>query len=305
MYRFFFLILILGNLLLISCNDVEILSDNKQSAENIIDRLKSFNDSVMLSTPTTRVSSGRWLYLLSVASADAGGAYAGGVAGAKIGTIIGHPHVGAAIGAICCGGYTSYQCHRILSDAGATRGNLEGETELKPMEVAAAYAPILKDENTIKKNYTSNIYLEETSGDLKSIGAKHNLLLKNLQLKNFDVESVGNLLSSEEKYVLESDEFEHQMDSVVNQLQFKINEMKPVQVDGMNVPSRIMNLFFDIFSKFPENENDVGLIVSKYLEEINSDGSISDTEKQLIEQSLSVAVSSYEYWKKYYSDESD
>ena len=177
--------------ILLSCTE-NVDNNNALQRENskVIENLSSFNDSLMLSSRHTRVSTRRLLYYLSVASADAGGAYSGGQAGLKVGTLIGQPHIGAAIGAVCCGGYASYMCHRLLSDANVTRGVSTSNTKLKAMDIAAAYAPILSEGEIIEKNRTDNIYLNDLSVDIKDIGAKHNLLLSNLQTNHFEKQSV-------------------------------------------------------------------------------------------------------------------
>lgn len=286
--------------ILLSCTE-NVDNNNALQRENskVIENLSSFNDSLMLSSRHTRVSTRRLLYYLSVASADAGGAYSGGQAGLKVGTLIGQPHIGAAIGAVCCGGYASYMCHRLLSDANVTRGVSTSNTKLKAMDIAAAYAPILSEGEIIEKNRTDNIYLNDLSVDIKDIGAKHNLLLSNLQTNHFEKQSVEKNLTSEELCILNSDEFEIEMDSTVNQLQMSMQDGKVVQISGKDIPAKVMNLFFEIFTNYPNDENDIGMVVSRYLKEIDLDASFSELDRILIRQALSVAVSSFEYWSNY------
>ena len=285
--------------ILLSCTEYVGNNVLQESEPKVIENLTSYNDSLMLSSKKTRVSTRRLLYYLSVASADAGGAYNGGQAGLKVGALIGQPHIGAAIGAVCCGGYTSYMCHRLLSDANVTRGVSTPNLNLKAMDIAAAYAPVLSEEKVIEKNRTDNIYLNDVSVDIKDIGAKHNLLLSNLQTNHFEKKSVKENLTSEELCILNSDEFEIKMDSTVNQLQMSVQDGKIVQISGNDIPAKVMNLFFEIFTNYPNDENDVGMVVSRYLKEIDLDASFSELDRILIRQALSVAVSSFEYWSNY------
>ncbi|WP_144155367.1 glycine zipper family protein [Segatella copri] len=285
--------------ILLSCTEYVGNNVLQESEPKVIENLTSYNDSLMLSSKKTRVSTRRLLYYLSVASADAGGAYNGGQAGLKVGALIGQPHIGAAIGAVCCGGYASYMCHRLLSDANVTRGVSTPNLNLKAMDIAAAYAPVLSEEKVIEKNRTDNIYLNDVSVDIKDIGAKHNLLLSNLQTNHFEKKSVKENLTSEELCILNSDEFEIKMDSTVNQLQMSVQDGKIVQISGNDIPAKVMNLFFEIFTNYPNDENDVGMVVSRYLKEIDLDASFSELDRILIRQALSVAVSSFEYWSNY------
>ncbi|WP_317585410.1 hypothetical protein [Segatella copri] len=167
------------------------------------------------------------------------------------------------------------------------------------MDIAAAYAPVLSEEKVIEKNRTDNIYLNDVSVDIKDIGAKHNLLLSNLQTNHFEKKSVKENLTSEELCILNSDEFEIKMDSTVNQLQMSVQDGKIVQISGNDIPAKVMNLFFEIFTNYPNDENDVGMVVSRYLKEIDLDASFSELDRILIRQALSVAVSSFEYWSNY------
>lgn len=190
-------------------------------------------------------------------------------------------------------------CHRLLSDANVTRGVSTPNLNLKAMDIAAAYAPVLSEEKVIEKNRTDNIYLNDVSVDIKDIGAKHNLLLSNLQTNHFEKKSVKENLTSEELCILNSDEFEIKMDSTVNQLQMSVQDGKIVQISGNDIPAKVMNLFFEIFTNYPNDENDVGMVVSRYLKEIDLDASFSELDRILIRQALSVAVSSFEYWSNY------
>ena len=269
-------------LLTVSCsNDMIEVTDTatmNNGSNDIVAQMSHFNDSLSMTKPETR-GAGRILYWMCVVSSDIIGGYSGGCAGAKVGAIIGHPHVGAAIGAVVVGGYSSYKAHRILSDAYATRGVEKNNISLKPMEVAAAYVPALENEAVIKDNYPTQIKLDNLDKKDIEIGAKHNAILKNLETNNFNKEKILQYLSKEELQILSSKE-----------------KGEYIKTDGNDTPAKVMNLFFEIFEKYPDNVDDVQFIINKYIEAVKNTEEISEADKEIIYQALSIGASSYEYW---------
>ena len=233
---------------------------------------------------------------MCVVSSDIIGGYSGGCAGAKVGAIIGHPHVGAAIGAVVVGGYSSYKAHRILSDAYATRGVEKNNISLKPMEVAAAYVPALENEAVIKDNYPTQIKLDNLDKKDIEIGAKHNAILKNLETNNFNKEKILQYLSKEELQILSSKELEDEMENTVEKAIESSLKGEYIKTDGNDTPAKVMNLFFEIFEKYPDNVDDVQFIINKYIEAVKNTEEISEADKEIIYQALSIGASSYEYW---------
>ena len=103
-----------------SCNNdyfehIDMCEQNKDiKNSSLLCEMSSFNDSLLNTKTLTRLSYRNRLNYLSIVCADAMGAYSGGCTGAKMGSVIGHPHVGAAIGAVICGGFSSYKCYDLL-----------------------------------------------------------------------------------------------------------------------------------------------------------------------------------------------
>lgn len=286
-------------LLTVSCsNDMIEVTDTatmNNGSNDIVAQMSHFNDSLSMTKPETR-GAGRILYWMCVVSSDIIGGYSGGCAGAKVGAIIGHPHVGAAIGAVVVGGYSSYKAHRILSDAYATRGVEKNNISLKPMEVAAAYVPALENEAVIKDNYPTQIKLDNLDKKDIEIGAKHNAILKNLETNNFNKEKILQYLSKEELQILSSKELEDEMENTVEKTIESSLKGEYIKTDGNDTPAKVMNLFFEIFEKYPDNVDDVQFIINKYIEAVKNTEEISEADKEIIYQALSIGASSYEYW---------
>ena len=270
-------------LLTVSCsNDMIEVTDTatmNNGSNDIVAQMSHFNDSLSMTKPETR-GAGRILYWMCVVSSD----------------IIGHPHVGAAIGAVVVGGYSSYKAHRILSDAYATRGVEKNNISLKPMEVAAAYVPALENEAVIKDNYPTQIKLDNLDKKDIEIGAKHNAILKNLETNNFNKEKILQYLSKEELQILSSKELEDEMENTVEKAIESSLKGEYIKTDGNDTPAKVMNLFFEIFEKYPDNVDDVQFIINKYIEAVKNTEEISEADKEIIYQALSIGASSYEYW---------
>ena len=69
-----------------------------------------------------------------------------------------------------------------------------------------------------------------------------------------------------------------------------------IKTDGNDTPAKVMNLFFEIFEKYPDNVDDVQFIINKYIEAVKNTEEISEADKEIIYQALSIGASSYEYW---------
>ena len=317
-----------------SCNNdyfehIDMCEQNKDiKNSSLLCEMSSFNDSLLNTKTLTRLSYRNRLNYLSIVCADAMGAYSGGCTGAKMGSVIGHPHVGAAIGAVICGGFSSYKCYdllyhkRVSSDVGLIDGTirnplLDGGTELlsrkdlsvtrafvesdrlEPMEVAAAYVPSLLNESSIEENLPKQIKLDLNQGDMgySEVGAKHNIIVRNLKTKNFVLDSdVKKYLSKEEIYVLESPEFIHEYDSIVLSLEKSIIKGEIPHNSNHDIPSLLMNMFTNVLEEYPCDAYDVEFIINKYLDAVQKTPELTLEEKDNIYNALSVAASSFELW---------
>lgn len=282
---------------LASCNNNNIY-DNLQKESNrspIISELSKFNDSLLQTQLKTRAGSKRTLDRMSIVVADAVGAYEIGSIGAKIGGFLGHPHVGAGIGALIGGAYSSYKCYNLLNSTRAS----SVYREYKPLQVAAAYAPALEDSTLVHDNLPTEITLNYSteSKDNIEFGAKHNIIVRNLQTNNFVLDcDVKEFLSQEELDILTSKDFITGYDSVTNRLSNCIINGEIPQNTNKDISSMLMNLFASILETYSDKAEDTEFIINKYLDAVQKTSELSNEEKDNIYRALSVAASSFEFW---------
>ena len=284
--------------ILISCSqdDVCIRTENTlPSSSALVNELSNFNDSLFLTKPHTRVSRKKIMDGMSIVVADAIGAYGVGRIGLKVGAFFGQPHVGAAIGALIGGAYSSYECYNTLN---STRACLSS-VQRKPIEVAAAYVPALETESLVQENLPHKIslnYSDENNYNIE-FGAKHNIIVSNLQANNFVLDSkVKQYLSADEFRILNSDEFIAGYDSIVNKVsECAIKGEIPESADN-DVSALLMNLFATVLDTYSNNVDDIEFIINKYIDAVQRTEELSNEEKENIYQALSVAASSYELW---------
>lgn len=285
-------------ILFTSCNGDNLSKDiaTERLYSPLISEMSNFNDSLMQICSKTRGYRGSLDYT-AVACADVGGMYAGGKAGAWLGSWIGHPHVGAGIGALVVGAYSSYRAHRIIMD---TRAGVPS-VELEPIDVAAAYIQILKDESLISENTLHEIKLnfKNVDKDIVESGPKHNIIVKNLQNKCFaPFEEVKKYLSEDEITILKSDEFAALFDSIDRRSDIILLNNNTQLSKEKVIPDQLMKLFTDILQKYSDKADDVEFIINRYIEAVENTSELSQDDKNIILKSLSVAASSFELWRK-------
>lgn len=258
-------------------------------AFNVAKEFKALNDSLLLiKDPETRGDG--FLTFCAVASADITGAYEVGKIGAKIGSLIGPK--GAAIGAAIGG---------LIGGAGASYGAYEGLTKstsvVSSQTVINAYIAVLEDNPLLDDYYPEEVNLElpEEKKDLQEIGVKHNLILEKLTDQEFSSTQIEDVLTSLELEIINSAEFEEGYYSVLDQITID-NYDTYVDNDG-STGNIVMNLYLDIINKYPEQLNDVEFVSNKYIELISKSSELSEEEKDLLYSAISVAASSFEYWK--------
>lgn len=284
-------------IVLVSCCNDNIYTDIQTEARRspIISKLSDFNDSLLQTRTQTRSSYKQRLDRMSIVVADAIGAYESGVIGAEIGGFLGHPHVGAGICALIGGAYSSYKCYDLLNSTRA----ISTSTQYRPLQVAAAYVPALEDSTLVQGNLPKTIALNYSSENKNNIefGAKHNIIVSNLQANKFVLDSdVKKLLTKEEIEILNSDEFIAGYDSIVNNLSKCIIDGEIPQSTNKSISSLLMNLFAYILETYPDKAEDTEFIINKYIDAVQKTPELSTEEKENIYKSLSVAASSFEFW---------
>lgn len=294
-----FILLFITCLIFSSCSKDVTYSDIKTESDKslLISELSAFNDSLLQTVSQTRASNKQILDKMSIVVADAVGAYECGSVGAKFGALFGHPHVGAGICALIGGAYSSYKCYDLLHSTRA----LNSPVKYQPIQVAAAYVPAVENTSIVQDNLPKQISISfsDSNNETQEFGAKHNIIVRNLQSNNFAIDSdVKRLLTKEEIEILSSDGFIAEYDSIVNNLSDCIVNNRIPQSTNIDVSSKLMNLFANILETYSDKVEDTEYIINKYIDAVQRSSELSSEEKENIYKSLSVAASSFEFWNE-------
>lgn len=277
-----------------SCNseNANLNEDINVNNSGLLYKISSFNDSLSRTKVATRGRAGKFLYWMSVISADCAGAYEGGSFGLKCGMIVGHPHVGAAIGAVVAGGWSSYGAHRVL-----TRTAIDNKS-LTPIKIAGALVAAKEQNINLNENYSKEIKLPlpDSKNEIKDIGAKHNIVLRNLIDDKIDTVNLEKFLSKEELKIINSDEFKLNCETAIKKIHSSFDNNTIQETENNTISDKLMTLFYSIFQTYPDNTGDVQFIINKYIEAVKNTTEISEQDKPIIYQAISVAASSYEFW---------
>lgn len=169
---------------------------------------------------------------------------------------------------------------------------------ISPLDIAAAFPPIMKKKIEISQYLPQDIQLRfpDKYNEVKKIGAEHNAMMNNLLENDLDTTTIKNYMTDEEYNFITSDFYKEKYDSTMTYIYNSVNEGNNISISGDNLTSRLMNLFFHIIEVYPVNANDMEFILNKYIEVIEESNEFSDNDKELIYSSLSIAASSYEFW---------
>lgn len=305
---------------------------NVESA--LLKRMERFNDSIMDGKQSTRsfVQPGAWRRAQIIA-ADCGGAWSGGKAGAWAGGYFGPQGaaLGATFGALLCGvssSYVAWECHKKIT--------MDENPQINFNDVVSLHKgddnfPLIKDsfkkqtrvaslqsvdfdkvkENTIRAyvsmenedpNYSDylpreiNVHYPITNNDVILMGAKHNAILKKL-LNNEVIDNNKELeLSEEQLEIVNSKEFVDSFNKTIDNVCKSIESDNIISNDENDISSKLMNMFYEILVKYPEDLSDTEFIINEYIEAVRTSTEISEEDKELIYAGLSVAASSSEFW---------
>lgn len=289
-----FYLIIVTMLLCTSCSSetANLNEDTTINNSELLYQISYFNDSISKTKVTTRSRSGKILYWMSVISADCSGAYSGGCIGLKCGALVGQPHIGAAIGAVVAGGWASYRVHRVLTRAAII------DKPLTPIKVAGALVAAKEQNIDISKNYSKEIILplSDSKNEIKAIGAKHNIVLRNLIDDKIDTINLEKSLTKEEFEIINSEQFKQDCEKAINKIQNSFNDNIVQETENRTISDKLMSLFYSICQTYPDNSEDVQFIINKYIEAVKNTNEISEQDKPVIYQAISVAASSYEFW---------
>lgn len=148
--------------------------------------------------------------------------------------------------------------------------------------------PKAKEKITIDSDLLSNVELNKNQ---LNVGKMHNIMLTVLDKSaSLNINSTETGDSTITAKILKSEDFEN----MYNDLTQKSNtETKEGTLD-----EEVLKLFYEVFEKYPDNNQDVVFIINKYAEAIDSSDELSEEEKNNIKTGLATALYSFNYWDK-------
>ncbi len=284
----------------VSCKDAEEFSSQPVAAQQPLENvLKIYNDSTMASkTIETRASSSVSRFL-SIAIADAVGAYRYAKYGARIGALLGPKGAtaGAIIGGVAGGaGYSYVEYNKRKS----TRVTVDSVNMLSFRDFGTA--GILGNhstDNPFNDPYSqflnrNRLKFPPRFRNCERVGWEHNYVLNAYSEEGVRLNCIPmDSLSEEEQLVMQSDELNQCFMSDVEKI--ANGEMDFLHM-GDEKSDRVMSLFLELYNSYPENEADIVTIINDYAAMIADSDEITDEEKEQILGGLSVALYSYQYW---------
>lgn len=281
-------------LALTSCSSEESAPTPQESTVDetsvLLCELQAYNDSMLATKDHT--SRGFWnsfFKAVSIAGADACGAYEGSKVGGAIGSLAGPQGaaIGAVLGGAICGAgasYTAYCTTRSLA------------VILAPERVASAYVDVC-DSNVCWADYypeAISLQLPSEHTDLLDVGAKHNLILGKLLTTASTGLKPLESLSTIEVDILASQDFSDGYYATM--LQYNSTDNTSFLINDGTKAYKVMLKYIDMLNKFPEGFSDFEKISNQYLQLVSNTTELTETEKSYIYGAICVAVSSVEYW---------
>ena len=280
--------------LITSCSrgqSINLPEDNSESSE-LIQTLEAVNDNFMANK--TEIRGKGWgrkiLRVLCVASADIGGAYEGGKIGGKVGALFGPKGaiIGAGVGGTIGAVGASYGAY-----CGTRSVTIDADYPL----VVSAYS-YMQENNDLKSLVPSEGILLQIPKEYNrpiEAGVEHNLMLSLLREESSALSRHVNKLSDLELAVTESPEFQKAYNDCIQRAKAITFTPKPAGKDDLG--QKVMNLFLNVYTEYPQDQADVNEIINKYISVIEKSSELSKEEKELIYSSLSVAAYSFKYWE--------
>lgn len=277
--------------------------NNAKNSSELIKNLEVINSNLLKNQTKTRAFSRA--QKISIALADIKGAFNGGKYGARIGSKIGlgfgNPITGGVFGAFLggaiVGGCKSWLAAELCSRA--VSKNVEYKDlalvcektlseDLSINDNSIKLTPKAKEKITIDSDLLSNVELNKNQ---LNVGKMHNIMLTVLDKSaSLNINSTETGDSTITAKILKSEDFEN----MYNDLTQKSNtETKEGTLD-----EEVLKLFYEVFEKYPDNNQDVVFIINKYAEAIDSSDELSEEEKNNIKTGLATALYSFNYWDK-------
>lgn len=306
---------------LISCTQAD--SDamgqtTSTTALNTLTELETYNDSILKQVPETRgLGSG-----LAIATADILGAARGIRAGQTIAGVVGLASGGTGYlvtsgvcGAICGAG-ASYAAYAVTKKPKTKpeMGNLLSQTKQQYKLATSDIITHAYTYNTAK----DKINLPARYEYLIRIGEDHNgIIAVSDQGKEIEYPlASGNIQNSGSAIPVLSYGFD-ELDSMIYNNPFflsqyngicqdiiqtmngELSENARYNIDKSPKVNKLLNMFLNVYNKYPKNTNEIAEIVNKYIETIERNNELNDQEKEIVYGSLVVSLYSPQLWYRF------
>ena len=306
--------------LLASCSeqsDVSVEGPKEDAVKlSLIQSLDSINESISPTSTVRKSAQGTSLSTkdkITIAIADANGAYKGGKKGVKVGGAIGsyfgHPGAGSVAGgiagAVVVGGLKSYLTFKKI-EAQHQNGGVRQCADYNSLysNATGAYDKLKYDSldnnnlDFVEPDVHSAVIVDDsivnysllTDAESK-IGLTHNLMVAYLDGK---IAIDSNAVSTDSSYqyvkeMFESEEFINSCKEIAS---------KDQTSEESDLPTEVMDRFTDIYEGYVNSCDDVAFIIRKYIEVIEDSPELSQEDKENIKYGFATALYSTNYWCK-------
>lgn len=309
MRTYLFNILIPLSIMCASCNNNEAPLEQKDfndyESSILLDKMQQFNDSLLNNKAKTRpiIQPGAWERAQIIAS-DCFGAIDGGEAGAWAGGLLGPQGAaaGALLGGLLGGACCSYVAWQEIKMQTRTDQLDYADLDSAKEKTICAYAIMLDEDIDLSEHTPKEVNVEYPieNENIILMGAKHNIILEKL-INSGELDlNLKNNLSMEQLEIINSKEFTDNFNLAMEDLSNDIKNSNIITSTGDDKKTKLMNMFYEILIKYPEDLNDVEFIINQYIKAVDSSTELSPHEKELIYAGLSVAASSSEFWNEMY-----
>ena len=272
----------------------EIISINHSNTvkDGVIARLEAYNDSLLLISESPSSLKGILSkQYVNVAVKDFFGFWEGAAIGITIGGLAGPE--GAAAGGLLMGTlFGAYQSYK-AADAITRAYPISFE------DCLSAYIKMKEEISDYSDYYptTLSLSLPEGKQDLQLSGAQHNLVLDNLQKRNF---SNTSLEDAYENGTITENEYNILSSTVTKTFFTNIGSGLRVSTSVLGeLPNKIIELYKGVILNSSSSYHDVEYTSNKYISEIFSTIELDSTEKDNVTFAICVMTSSVEYWKPF------
>ena len=281
-------------LLVTACSsDEQLLQTSRQEVTNmpfenvsLILHLQQLNDSLLTYQESRGIKEFfQRLDGIAIIIADIRGAIDGAKWGSKLlgptGSVLGADIGGiaySAMAAACCSSRAS------------------SDYPISQLQVELAYVAAVKNDSLLKEQLDKSIVCINIPQkyDLSyKVGLYHNAALKIIRediILGYELEEG---LTPEEIIMLHSEEFR-------NNFIYSMNNPHVFSFDYISAnqtkEDRVIQLFLQAYQEYPSDVYDVNYLINKYIEIIENDSQITDTQKCAVYSALSTAIFSTNYW---------